>query len=160
VLIATGVHAAEPRQLAVKIGGDRFEIVGDGNTVMGLRQAPVPYSSLTDLADAVQETRVLASAVRLQRTAPPQVIDYVFCITDDGVLVVGQQIRTLDVASGQYVVTGGDIKRAYPALEATVPWTWIVDIPLAREVPLTLELKAMTQSWPVRAVAVTPRVDR
>src|SRR5438045_7948113 len=110
------------------------------------------------MAAAVRQPRSLATAVRVVRSAPPQVIDYVFCITDDGVLVLGQQVRTLDVTSGQYVFTEGDIRRAYPALEGIAPWTWIVDIPLSREVPLSLEVKAMSQAWPVRSVAVTPSV--
>ena len=160
IVDASRVIAVEPRPVLVSIDGERFEISGEGNAVTGLRRAPVPYDSLSDVAAAVRQPQTLPTAVRLVRTAPPQVIDYVFCITNDGVLIVGQQVRTLDVTSGQYVFTEGDIKRAYPALEAIVPWTWIVDIPLGREVPLTLELKAMTQAWPVRAVAVTPSVVR
>jgi hypothetical protein len=150
------VPAAEPRPVFVKMDADRFQISGDGNAVTGLRRAPVPYGLLSDMTAAIRQPQAVPTAVRLERTVPPQVIDYVFCVTDDGLLVVGQQIRTLDVTTGQYIFTDGEIKRAYPALEATVPWTWIVDIPLAREVPLTLELKAMTSAWPVRAVAVTP----
>jgi len=149
--------AAEPRPVHVDIDADRFQISGEGNAVTGVRRAPVPYDSLSDMTTAIRQPSAIATAVRLTRAVPPQVIDYVFCVTDEGVLIVGQQVRTLDVTSGQYVFTEGDIKRAYPALEATVPWTWIVDIPLGREVPLTLYLKAMTQ-WPVRAVAVTPSV--
>jgi hypothetical protein len=139
---------------------ERFEISAEGNSVTGVRRAPVPYESLTALAAAVGQSRPLPASARLLRSAPPQMIDYVFCVTEDGALVVGQQVRTLDVGSGQYVFTQGDIKRAYPALEATVPWTWMVDIPLGREVALTLELRAMSASWPVRAVSVTPRVTQ
>ena len=160
ILDAPLVAAAEPRQVLVNITAERFDISGEGNAVTGLRRAPVPYDSLSDIAAAVRQAQTLATAVRLVRSAPPQVIDYVFCVTEDGVLIVGQQIRSLDVTTGQYVFRDGDIKRAYPALEATVPWTWIVDIPLGREVPLTLVLKAMTQAWPVRAIVVTPSVAR
>ena len=152
------VTAVEPRPVHVSIDTEHFQISSDGNAVTGLRRAPVPYGSLSDMTAAIRLPQPVPTAVRLVRTVPPQVIDYVFCITDDGLLVVGQQTRTLDMTSGQYIFTDGEIKRAYQALEATVPWTWIVDIPLAREVPLTLQLKAMTQEWPVRAVVVTPSV--
>ena len=154
------IAAAEPRAIFVRIDDQSFDISGEGNSATGVRRAPVPYDSLSDLATAVRLPQTLATALRIVRAEPPQVIDYVFCVTEDGVLVVGQQIRALDVTTGRYVFTDGDIKRAYPALEATVPWTWIVDIPLGREVPLTLELKAMGRRWPVRAIAVTPSVLR
>src|SRR5438105_4843392 len=137
------VIAAEPRPVAIRIDGERFDISGEGNSVIGLRRAPVPYDSISDVAFAVGQAHAVPTAVRLVRAAPPQMIDYVFGVTEDGVLVVGQQTRMFDVPSGRYVFTEGDIKRAYQALEATVPWTWIVDIPLGREVALILEVKAM-----------------
>jgi hypothetical protein len=146
-----------PGPVLVTMDAERFEIAAEGNTVSGRRRAPVPYASLSAIATAVQTEQPLPAAVRLVRVAPPQVLDYVFCVTDDGGLVVGEQVRTLD-ALGRYLFTGGSIKRAYPALEATAPWTWIVDIPLGREVTLTLEVKATSATWPVRAVTVTPRL--
>jgi hypothetical protein len=155
---ASLMEAAAPRAVVVVMGDDRFDISGEGNSVTGLRRAPVPYTSMSDLAAAVRLPEPVPAAVRLVRAAPPQVIDYVWCVTEEGVLVVGQQVRTLDVSSGQYLFTEGDIKRAYPALEATVPWTWIVDIPLGREVALTLEVRAMAHAWPVRGVIVVPSV--
>jgi hypothetical protein len=160
MLGASVAAPAPPAPAVIKIDADHFEISADGNAVIGLRRAPVPYDSLSVVALAVGRPQPVPAAVRLVRSAPPEMIDYVFCVTEDGVLVVGQQIRTLDTASGHYVFTQGDIKRAYPALEATVPWTWIVDIPFAREAGLTLELQAMASKWPVRAVAVTPRLVR
>ena len=150
--------AAAPLPVAVSIDAERFHIAGEGNTVTGLRRAPVPYASLTDLHEAVRSPAPLAAGVRLVRAMPPQVVDYVWCVTEEGALVVGQQVRVLDQMSGQYVFAEGDIKRAYPALEATVPWRWIVSIPLGREVALTLEVQAMSHTWPVRAVIVAPSV--
>jgi len=159
VILATqGIEAVAPRPVVVTMEADRFEITGEGNSLTGLRRAPVPYSSVTDVAAAVRQPRPVAAALRLVRAAPPQVIDYVWCVTEEGQLVVGRQVRTLDVPSGQYVFTEGDIKRAYPALEATIPWTWIVSMSLGREIALTLEVRAMTPRWPVRAVVVAPSV--
>lgn len=157
---ARGVTSAPPPPPVVAIGADRFDISGEGNSVTGVRRAPVPFDSMEAITAAVAKPAPLPAAVRLVRSAPPQVIDYVLCVAEDGALLVGQQVRTLDMRSGLYVFTDGDIKRAYRALEATVPWTWIVDIPLGRELDLTLELRAMTATWPVRAVAITPRLRR
>ncbi|MBM4435540.1 MAG: hypothetical protein FJ028_10700 [Chloroflexi bacterium] len=151
---------AAPPPVLVTIDADRFDISAEGNVVTGLRLAPVPYRSMTAVASAVRRPAPVPAAVRVTRATPPQMIDYVWCVTEEGVLVVGQQIRTLDHASGHYDFTEGDIERAYPALEATVPWTWIVSIPLGREVALTLEVRAPEARWPVRAVTVTPTVSR
>jgi hypothetical protein len=150
--------AAPPDPVRVTMDGERFDIAAEGNTVTGRRRAPVPYTSLAMVADAVRREQPMPAAVRLTRAVPQQIIDYVFCVTDDGVLILGEQVRTLEGPSGRYVFTEGSIRRAYPALEATAPWTWIVDIPLGREITLTLEIKAMVAAWPVRAVAVTPSV--
>jgi hypothetical protein len=147
-----------PRPVVVNIGHDRFDITGEGNTLTGLRHAPVPYESVSEVAAAVREPPSLAASVRLTRAAPPQVVDYIWCVTSEGVLVVGQQVRSLDGATGEYVFTEGDIKRAYPALEGIVPWTWIVDIPLGREVALLLEVRATARTFPVRSVTVLPKV--
>ena len=151
--------AAAPPPIVVLIEPDRYEISGEGNTVSGVRHAPVPYTTVMELTTAVQSRHALPAAVRLMRGVPPEVVDYVLSVTEDGVLVVGQQIRRLD-GTGQYVVADGDIKRAYQALEATVPWMWIVDIPLGREVALILEFRATSHGWPVRGVTVTPRVTQ
>jgi hypothetical protein len=157
-LHATAVPSAPPPRPVVNVGVDRFDVSGEGNSVVGVRRAPVPYSSFQAIATALTKSDPLPAAVRLTRVTPPQVIDYVFCVTEDGALVVGQQVRTLDIGSQRYVAMEGEIKRVYRALEARVPWTWIVDIPLGREVDLSLELSAMTATWPVHAIAVTPRL--
>jgi hypothetical protein len=159
MLSVPGPAAVAPRPVVVTMSADRFEVTGEGNSVTGLRRAPVPYASVTDVSAAVRQPEPLPAALRLVRSSPPQVIDYVWCVTEDGVLIVGQQVRNLDVPSGQYTFTDGDIKRAYAALEASSPWTWIVEVPLGREVSLTLEVRAMTQTWPVRAVTVVPSVS-
>ena len=150
----------KPLPVAVKVDADRFEITGEQNTLTGVRRAPVPYDTLGALTAAVQQPTPSAAAARIVRSSPPQVIDYVLGVTDEGFLVVAQQVRTLDGATGRYEFTTGEITRAYPALEASVPWTWIVEISLGREVNVTLEVTALSPTWPVRGVSVTPRVLR
>ena len=153
------LEPAEIRPVVVRIGDDRFDVSGEGNTLTGLRRSAVRFGSVSDLMAAVVQPAALPASARLVRSVPPQVVDYVFCVTDDGVLVVGQQVRAPE-GSGTYTFTEGGIKRAYPALEGTVPWTWIVDIPLGREVSLTLQVRAMAPGWPVRAVSIAPSVPR
>lgn len=148
----------KPLPVSVHVDAERFEITGEHNTLTGVRRAPVPYDTLTAITAAVQQPAPVAAAARLVRSAPPQVIDYVLGVTDDGFLVVAQQVRSFDGGTGRYQFTDGEIRRAYPALEATVPWTWIVDIPLGREVNVTLEVTALAPGWPVRGVTVTPKV--
>ena len=160
MLEAPVLLAVAPRPVVVSMDAERFDVAGEGNTLTGLRRAPVPYTSVTDVSLAVRQAQPVPAGLRFVRGSPPQVIDYVWCVTEEGVLIVGQQVRRLDAVSGQYAFTEGDIKRAYPALEASVPWTWIVDIPLGREVTLTLEVRAMSQTWPVLAVTVAPSVSQ
>ena len=163
VVAALGTPAAAERQplpVAVHVDAERFEITGEGNTLTGVRRAPVPYDTLGGLTGAVQQPEPVAAAARLIRSAPPQVTDYVLGVTEDGVLIVAQQIRALDGTTGRYVYIAGEITRAYPALEASVPWTWIIDIPLGREVHVTIEVTALAPGWPVRGVAMTPKVLR
>ena len=158
MLGVSSVRAAPPPPVVFTMDADRFDVSGEGNSITGVRRAPVAYSSLEALSVGLRSLRPLPAGVRLVRSVPQQVIDYVWCVTEEGVLVVGQQVRTFDPGAGQYVVAEGEIKRAYTALEATVPWTWIVDIPLGREVGVTLEVRAMSQTWPVHAVLVSPSV--
>ena len=159
LLASPSARAADVRPVVVTMESDRFDVRGEGNTLTALRRAPVAYASLADLFKVVGDPTPVPAAVRLVRSTPPQVIDYVLCVTEDGMLIVGQQVRTLD-AAGQYAFTEGAIKRAYPALEAIAPWTWIVDIPLGREVSLSLEVRAMANGWPVRAVLISPSVSK
>jgi hypothetical protein len=159
MLAPRAVAAPVIRPVIVSVDEHRFNVSGEGNTVTGVRLAPVPYASIVELSAALGRGSVLPAAVRLVRSAPSQVIDYVFCVTDDGLLVVGQQTRSAD-GTGRYGEAEGEIKRAYPALEATVPWRWIVDIPIGREVALTLDVRATSHAWPVRGVTVVPTVSR
>src|SRR4051812_20438744 len=109
-MYASVTAAVAPRPVVVTMDADRVEIPGEGNSVTGLRRAPVPFWSMTDVDSAVRRPAPVPAAVRLVRSSPQQVIDYVWCVTEDGVLIVGQQVRMLDSASGQYAYIDGDIK--------------------------------------------------
>jgi hypothetical protein len=157
---AGGATERKPLPVTVHVDAERYEITGEQNTLVGVRRAPVPHDTLGGLTGAVQQAAPAAAAARLTRSTPPEVIDYVLGVTEDGVLIVAQQVRRFDGTTGRYAFVAGEIMRAYPALEATVPWMWIIDIPLGREVNVTLEVTALNPGWPVRGVALTPKVLR
>ena len=82
ITYASVTAAVAPRPVVVTMDADRFEISGEGNSVTGLRRAPVPYTSVMEVDAAVRRPTPVPAAVRLVRSAPPQVIDYVWCVTE------------------------------------------------------------------------------
>lgn len=136
---------------------DRVRIQAGGNELTVRRTGPVPYSAMDQLtAEIERPLSGRVSAIRLRRASPPQMIDYVFCITREGTLVLGQQM--FDLGAGRPSFSRGEIARAYPRLERPGPWAWIIDIPLGREASAALELRATAEGWPVRSVTIS--VDR
>src|SRR5258705_187006 len=67
------VVATEPRPVFMRMDAERFDISGDGNSLTGLRRAPVPYDSLSDVGAAVRQAQTLATglAVLLAACAGP-----------------------------------------------------------------------------------------
>lgn len=132
-------------------GGGDLRVVREGNTLLARGTAPVGYSQVSDLMTDI--VRPMApSALRLTRVAPGQLVDYFFCVTLEGRLVVGQQIWREDPAR-RWVFVRGELARAYSPLESGGPWTWLIDIPLARESEAPLILRAEGE-WPLRSVSV------
>ncbi len=78
---------------------DRAYLQNDGNELIVWRNAPVAYRTLEALNAAVERPFPASSrVVRLVRATPPQVIDYVVCITGDGTLILGEQVFAVDAA--------------------------------------------------------------
>jgi hypothetical protein len=128
---------------------------GDGNELIALRQAPVPYTTLERLVDEIG--RALPGHLRamwLLRAEPPERVDYVLCVTREGSLIVGEQRHRFDYGERRYVFERGEISRGYAPLERPGPWTWLLDLPLGREHPLSLELRAARADWPVGSVII------
>lgn len=129
----------------------------DGSELLALRRAPVPYATLEQLTGEIGRPLPARSrAMRLTRAEPPEQIDYVLCVTREGVLVVGQQVHRFDFVERRYVFERGEIARGYSPVERPGPWTWLLDVPLAREHPLILQLRAEQAGWPVAAVTIDP----
>ena len=137
---------------------ERFQIriEAAGNELLAQRNALVIYATIERLTRAIEQQALPHSVpFRLVRASPPQTIDYLLGVTSEGTLVVGQQVYTFDLPEDRYLFTRGDIARSYPPLDRAAPWMWLVEVPLSREVNVTLELRAATP-WPVRSVTITP----
>ena len=133
------------------------KFTAEGNELLVRRAVPIQYTRLEDLARAIAESLpTSAAAYRIVRNAPAEVLEYVFAVTEDGGLLVGEQRRTFDFGERTYTFNRGRIDRSYPAVDGFVPWMWLVEVHLTREVDVTLEVRAEGE-WPVRTVVITPR---
>ena len=134
---------------------DRVVLRSAGNELTAWRTAPVSYRSLEALSAALQHPfPVPARVLRLVRSAPPEVIEYTLCVTRDGTLVFGEQLFEVGAADRRRVLVRGELGRGYRPLEHDGPWTWIVGLPLSREVQVTLQVRATVPGWPVRSVTI------
>ncbi|OLA98811.1 MAG: hypothetical protein AUH09_07090 [Candidatus Rokubacteria bacterium 13_2_20CM_70_12] len=153
-LVAAAQAESQPRAAVV---ADRaaFRVESGGNELVALRDAPVAYARLAELAvDIAQPAEPGAGPIRIARAWPRQLIDYVLCVTSDGTLVLGERLQTFDPGERRYVMTKGEIARSYRPLDTRDGWLWLVEVALSREVTVVLEVRAPA-SWPVESVSVT-----
>ena len=132
-------------------GGADLRLVREGNTLLARASAPVPYSQVADMLADIEQPATPA-AMRLSRVAPGQIVDYFFCVTLQGRLVVGQQVWRED-ASRRWVFERGELARSYSPIESGGPWTWLIDFPLARESQAIIVVRAEGE-WPLRSVSI------
>jgi len=147
---------AAPQSAPVALDQSLIRIQSQGNELFAMREAPVAYSTLEQIATSIGGSAPprTAAPVRVVRTSPPQEIDYLFCITNGGTLVLGERVHTRAAAERPYVFARGAIVRSYPSLSVPEGWLWLVDVPLSREITVTLQLRARAQ-WPLASVSVT-----
>jgi len=127
----------------------------DGNELTARRTASVVYRSLEALTAALERRLPEPSrAIRLVRASPPQTIDYTLCVTPEGTLVLAQQMFGMDPQTLRPVPVSHGLTRAYPPLEHTGSWMWLVALPVNREVTATLIVRSTTAGWPVRSVTI------
>jgi hypothetical protein len=145
---------SQPRQ-TVALDQSVIRVQSHGNELIVMRQAPVAYSTIEQIVESIAVPRRQGAVpVRLVRASPPQEIDYLFCVTSGGTLVLGERVHTLTAGDRRSVLTRGQIVRSYPSLSVPEGWLWIVQIPLSREATVTLQLRAAV-AWPLESVAVT-----
>jgi hypothetical protein len=146
---------AEPQSGPETPGRAPMRVESQGNELVAMREAPVAYSSLEQMAAGIGEASATRTApVRVIRASPPEQIDYLFGVTSGHTLVLGERVHTRRAGERRYVFARGAIVRSYPALSAPDGWLWLVDVPLSRERTVTLQLRAGT-GWPLESVSVT-----
>jgi hypothetical protein len=147
---------AEPQSAPVALDQSLIRVQSQGNELFAMREAPVAYSTLEQIATGIagSSTTRTAAPVRVIRVSPPQEIDYLFCITNGGTLVLGERIHTRAEGERRFVFARGAIVRSYPSLNVPDGWLWLVDVPLSRETTVTLQLRASAH-WPLASVSVT-----
>ena len=146
---------AEPQSPPVALDQSMIRVVSQGNELFAMREAPVAYSRLEQMSGGLSATDTTYTApVRVVRVSPPQEIDYLFCVTTGGTLVLGERIHTRSAGDRRYVFERGAIVRSYPSFNVPQGWLWLVDVPLSREMTVTLQLRAPS-AWPLASVSVT-----
>jgi hypothetical protein len=146
---------AEPQSPPVALDQSMIRVVSQGNELFAMREAPVAYSRLEQMSASLNAAgSTHAAPVRVVRVSPSQEIDYLFCVTTGGTLVLGERIHTRAAGERRYVFERGAIVRSYPSLNVAEGWLWLVDVPLSRETTVTLQLRAPAQ-WPLASVSVT-----
>jgi hypothetical protein len=146
---------AEPQSPPVALDQSMIRVVSQGNELFAMREAPVAYSRLEQMSASLNTAgSTYAAPVRVVRVSPAQEIDYLFCVTTGGTLVLGERIHTRAAGERRYVFERGAIVRSYPSLNVAEGWLWLVDVPLSRETTVTLQLRAPAQ-WPLASVSVT-----
>jgi tol-pal system protein YbgF len=155
LVLAAGVPVPAVGAAAEEAGADRFSVEADGNRLTVWRAVPVGFAAIDRLTAALLSPMPpQAHVMRLDRRDPPERIHYVFCVTSEGTLVLGQQTFSSGGPAGRPVLVRGEIVRSYPPLEASGAWTWLVEVPVSREREVVLAVRATSLDWPVRAVMI------
>jgi len=159
VAIVMVAARAEPQSVPTTLNQSLIRVQSQGNELFAMREAPVAYSTLEQIATGIGGSAPArrVAPVRVIRTSPPQEIDYLFCITNGGTLVLGERVHTRAAAERPLVFARGAIVRSYPSLSVPEGWLWLVDVPLSRETTVTLQLRARAQ-WPLASVIVTTAI--
>jgi len=147
---------AEPQSPPVALDQSLIRVRSHGNELFAMREAPVAYSTLAQIATNIggASTRAVTAPVRVIRTSPPEEIDYLFCVTNGGTLVLGERVHTRAAGEQRYAFARGSIVRSFPSFNVPDGWLWLVEVPLSRETTVTLQLRARAQ-WPIASVSVT-----
>lgn len=154
LVIVAARTESQPRQ-TVALDQSVIRVQSQGNELIVMRQAPVAYSTIEQIVASIAAPRRQGAVpLRLVRASPPQEIDYLFCVTGGGTLVLGERVHTPMPGERRPVLTRGQIVRSYPSLSVPEGWLWVVQVPLSRETTVTLQLRAPV-AWPLESVAVT-----
>jgi hypothetical protein len=155
VSLVAAAHAEGQPRRSVAVDGLPIRVQSGGNELVAVRDAPVAYTRLEQLVeDIARPAEPRAAPIQLERASPRSLVDYVLCVTRDGTLVIGERMQTFDAGERRYVFVRGDIARSYRPLDTPEGWLWLMEVPLSRELTVTLELRARPP-WPIESVMVT-----
>src|SRR4029077_16937843 len=152
-LVAAGAES-QPR-LPAALDQAVIRVQSQGNELIVMRRSPVAYSTLEQMYAGIRGPGTTSTPpVRVVRASPAEEIDYLFCVTSGGALVLGERVHALSAGERRPVFVRGEVVRSYPSLRVAEGWLWIVQVPLSREATVTLELRAPV-AWPLESVAVS-----
>jgi hypothetical protein len=151
LLLLSGVgETASPR------AAQSLVLAYKGNRLTVKPAAPVPYSDPARMLVALQQASLPAQyAMVLVRDSPRQLVGYVLAVEREGTLSLGSQLHEWDTGDRRYRLLRGELSRSYPPLEGNSPWTWLVTIPIGRELEASLMIRAVERRWPVESVSVS-----
>ena len=132
-----------------------IRVQSQGNEMIVMRQAPVAYSTIEQIYAGIGSPRNVGPVpLRIVRASPAEEINYLFCVTSGGTLVLGERVHTSVDGTRAPVFARGQVVRSYPPLKVSEGWLWIVQVPLSREATVTLQLRSPV-AWPLESLAVS-----
>jgi hypothetical protein len=154
-LALVAAEAASQPRLPAALDQAVIRVQSQGNELIVLRRAPVAYSTLEQMYAGIGGPRTTSTPpVRVVRASPPEQIEYLFCVTSGGTLVLGERVHTSTDGEPRPLFVRGEVVRSYSSLRVAEGWLWIVQVPLSREAIVTLQLRAPV-AWPLESVAVS-----
>jgi hypothetical protein len=154
-LALVAARAESQPRLPVALDQAVIRVQSQGNQLIVMRQAPVAYSTVEQMYARIAAPRAGGTPpVRVVRASPPEEIDYLFCVTSSGTLVLGERVHASASEQRRTGFVRGEVVRSYPSLRDAEGWLWIVQVPLSREATVTLQLRSPV-TWPLESVAVT-----
>lgn len=151
VLILSGVGGADPAKVA-----NSLLLVYETSRLSVRQSAPVPYSDLSSMMTALQRSSPIGRyAIVLFRDSPREIIGYLLTVDREGTLSLGTQSHEWDATSRQYRLVRSELFRSYQPLDENQPWTWVVSIPINRELQASLIIRAVGARWPIESVSIS-----
>ena len=136
-------------------------LVYEGSRLSVRQVAPVPYSDLASMLAALPHASLSGRyAIVLFRDSPRQLVGYVLVVQGEGTLSLGSQLHEWNAGDRGYRFLKGELIRSYPPLEGRSPWTWLVTIPISRELQASLVIRAVNHRWPVESVSISAAGQR
>lgn len=151
-----GLLLAQPGDAAPAEPTESLVLVYEGNRLSVKPVAPVAYMDLATMLAALPRAPLSGRyAIILFRDSPRELVGYVLAVEREGTLSLGSQLHEWDPVDGGYRLLRGELSRSYQPLEGDARWTWLVTIPISREVQAALVIRAMESRWPVESVSIS-----